>query len=390
MATRYEKVTRRDFLAKSGTLGAGAVLMSALGGASAADAAAVLPKVKLGRTGESVTTLGIGSTYPITPPLLNTALAEGVTYIDTAQGYLNGNSEKDIGAILEKAGRRKDCFLVTKSGDHETGKFASLIDMSLERLRTDHVDLYFLHDLGNPDRLDQELKAAVERLKKSKKVRFFGFSSHNDRQVEVMERAAEVGFVDVIMLKYSFRDYDNAALNRALDKCTKAGIGLVAMKTQGGAVPQERVAPFGAKGFNQYQATLKAVWEDKRIHSIVSAMKNVQQVKENAAAAREGKMGALEREQLEQYAQATSSRYCRGCSRHCESRVEGPLQIAETLRYRMYYENYGEVEEARRLFRALPPASRRFEGVDFAAAEAACPYGLPVGKMVRDAAALLA
>jgi predicted aldo/keto reductase-like oxidoreductase len=389
MSKGSERITRRDFLAKSGAVG-GAVLWGGLAPAGVAYGAEVMPRRKLGKTGEMVTILAIGSTYPVNPPLLNTALAEGITYIDTAQGYLNGNCEQEIGAFLEKTGKRRDCFVVTKCGDHDATRFARQIEVSLGRLRTDHVDLYFLHDLSDPGRLDQEMKQTAEQLKKANKTRFFGFSCHNDRQVEVMEKAAEVGFVDVIMLKYSFRDYDNTALNRALDACTKAGIGLVAMKTQGGAIPQERVAPFGAKGFNQYQATLKAVWEDQRVHSICSAMKNLQQVKENAAAARQPRMGAAERRSLEEYAQATSAMYCRGCARHCEPRVAAPVHIADTLRYRMYCENYGEAAEARRLFQDLPAAARRLEEVDFAAAEAACPHGLPIGTLMRDTARMLA
>ncbi|MDA0748770.1 MAG: aldo/keto reductase, partial [bacterium] len=263
---------------------------------------------------------------------------------------------------------------------------------SLKRLRTEYADLYYLHNLGQPDRLDKDMKATAERLKKEKKIRFFGFSSHHANMVETLERAAEVGFVDVIMFKYNFRSYEDAALNRAMDKCAKAGIGLVAMKTQGGAVDsfQDRVDPFKEKGFNQHQATLKAVWADNRIHTIVSAMKNVQQVEENAEAARKKQMGAVERELLEQYAAATGHLYCRGCAMNCEPCVDAPVKVADTLRYRMYHEYYGDHEEAVRLFRELPPESRRITNVDFSAAEAACPYDVPIGELMRDAAAKLA
>ena len=141
--------------------------------------ARTLPSTTLGKTGEKVTILGFGGSLTITPQLLNTALAEGVTYLDTAQSYGGGKSESSIGAILEKNGRRKDCFIVTKCGNHGVEPFVSTLDGSLERLKTDYADLYYLHNLGDPKRLDDEMKATAENLKRSKKIRFFGFSSHH-------------------------------------------------------------------------------------------------------------------------------------------------------------------------------------------------------------------
>jgi len=390
------RFTRRQFLTTSAALGAGALLPGSLTAEEAAKAVkvvkAAMPTKILGKTGERVTALGFGSALNVTPPLLNIALAEGITFIDTAQGYGNGNSEKNIGAILAQNGRRKDCFIVTKSGDHSAeGLTSSLENDSLPRLQTDYVDLYYLHNLGSPDRLDDEMKQTAERLKREKKIRFFGFSSHHDNMVPTLNKAAEVGFVDAIMFKYNFRDYDDAELNKAMDRCAEAGIGLVAMKTQGGAVSfQDRVDPFTEKGFNKHQACLKAVWADDRIHCIVSAMKNLSQLKENAEAARRPSMGLLERQLLDEYAAETSHLYCRGCAHNCEGCVNAPLQIADTLRYRMYSENYGDRETARRLFSELPARARNIAGVDFSAAEAACPYNVPIGALMRDAAAKLA
>jgi uncharacterized protein len=391
MKSDRDDLTRRDFLSTSATLGAGAVLTGALGPLGVAEGARKIPTVKLGKTGEKVTILGFGGAVTVTPQLLNASLAEGVTYLDTAQSYGKGNSEKNVGKILAANGRRKDCFIVTKCGNHKTGPFTESLETSFERLQTDYVDLYYLHNLGDPERLDNELKATAEKLKKEKKIRYFGFSSHHAGMVPTLNRAAEVGFVDVIMLKYNFKSYEDKELNKALDRCAKAGIGLVAMKTQQGAEEsfQDRVNPFKEKGFNQYQATLRAVWKDDRIHSIVSAMKNVKQVRENTAAARNKKLSRGEQEALEQYAAATDRLYCRGCAQHCEPCVDAPVQIADTLRYRMYHNNYGDREQARELFRALPRQARQIAGVDFSAAEAACPHGLAIGDMMREAEATL-
>ena len=75
---------------------------------------------------------------------------------------------------------------------------------------------------------------------------------------------------------------------------------LVAMKTQGGNNPLGG-PPEGA-GFNRHQGALKAIWNDERIHVVCSEMKNVQQARENAEAARQGRLGWIEGQQLREYA----------------------------------------------------------------------------------------
>jgi len=163
------------------------------------------------------------------------------------------------------------------------------------------------------------------------------------------------------------------------------------MKTQGGAISfQNLVDPFKEKGFNQYQAALKAVWADDRIHSLVSRMETLQQLRENAEAARRPSMGFMERRLLQEYATATDHLYCRGCAHLCEGCLSTRVRIADTLRYRMYHEYYGAREEARQLFSLLPAEARAFAGVDFSTAESACPYGVPIGALMRDAAQKLA
>jgi len=221
--------------------------------------------------------------------------------------------------------------------------------------------------------------------------------------VETMNRAAEVGFIDVIMLVYNFRTHSDERLRRAIDRCAEAGIGLVAMKTQAGNVSWEMytdrsasadsslsvLEPFTDKGFSRHQAALKFSWANNAINSSVSHMTNIQMLRENADAARRPSMGHAEGEQLLEYAAATDHLYCRGCGHICESCVSSPVAIADTLRYRMYHERYGERELARLLYAELPPEARQLAGVDLGPAEAACPHRLHVGELMRDAAARL-
>ncbi|MBA2425621.1 MAG: hypothetical protein H0V60_00890, partial [Actinobacteria bacterium] len=84
-----------------------------------------------------------------------------------------------------------------------------------------------------------------------------------DRRNEILAAAAEVGWIDQVMLKYNFRDVNHDALQRALDKASKANIGLVAMKTQGGAANfPEKMDQLMEKGFKKQVAAIKTVWMD--------------------------------------------------------------------------------------------------------------------------------
>jgi predicted aldo/keto reductase-like oxidoreductase len=209
---------------------------------------------------------------------------------------------------------------------------------------------------------------------------------------QALEAAAEGGFVDAIMLRYNFREVNSDALNRAIDKAKQANIGLIAMKTQGGRVSfQEKADAFKEKGFNQAQSTLKAVWADGRMDTIVSAMPSLQLVQENAMAAIQKEISQVERQLLEDYAKATNHLVCHGCDHICSSEVNSPVRIGDTLRYLMYHDNYEEYSRAKDLFGKLPlEAKEAIFTTDYKMAEAACPYKLEIGKMMHKAAHKLA
>ena len=72
-------------------------------------------------------------------------------------------------------------------------------------------------------------------MKKSGKIKFAGLSCHDKGLAEVIEAAAECGWIDQIMIQYNYRTMDIEQIKRAVDKASKAKLGLVAMKTQAGA-----------------------------------------------------------------------------------------------------------------------------------------------------------
>ena len=135
----------------------------------------------------------------------------GVRYIDTSEVYENARAEKIIGEVLDRTRRRKDVYLVTKNtayrksmGTGVTKMFEHRLSASLERLKTDHVDCYYLHGLaGNQIELlrDPGVKAAFEALKQQGKTRFCGLSCHDARLPEILATAAVCGWIDQVMFK---------------------------------------------------------------------------------------------------------------------------------------------------------------------------------------------
>lgn len=359
-----------------------------------------VPTKVLGKTGVTVPILSHGGTYELNNVMVANAFELGINYFDTADCYLGGQSEVVLGKVLEKQGKRKEAFIVSKDHPQQPKDMLTTINKRLENLRTDYLDCYFIHQLGDGEYpkecvtwpKSQEMKEVAEKLKKDKKIKFFGFSCHAGILPEALEAASEGGFIDMIMFRYSFRDAQNDAVNRAIDQAKAAKIGLIAMKTQGGKVfHQEKADEFKQKGFNQFQSTLKAVWADDRIDTIVSSMPTLQIVQENALAALQNEISQAERELLDQYAQATNSMICHGCDHVCSPHVEAPVRIGDTLRYLMYHDNYQETAVARDLFGKLPLASRQaILQADYTRAEIACPYGVQIGRMMADAMTKLA
>ena len=388
---------RRRFLQASAAAG---VAMSSAQRLLAADPPAkpAVPLVTLGKTGKQVTKLGMGTSWALDPSFVQAALFAGVRYIDTSEAYENTIAEKVVGEVIERTKMRDQVYLVTKNTQYSKARgegalkaYESRLEASLARLRTDYVDAYYIHGISGKDLpilKDQSVKAVFEALKKSGKIRFAGFSCHDADLPELLEVAAEVGWIDQVMIKYNFRDvggkdrYDD--LNRAIDKAVKANIGMVAMKTQGGAVNfPDKMKALTEKGFKKEVAAIKTVWMDGRMQVVVSEMTTRSDLRENIAASKDV-LTTREARLLEEHRVATANLYCHGCGHLCETAAKG-VPVATVLRYYRYYEGYGKREQARALYQALPAASKVLIDANLQAAEAACPHGLPVVDLIREA-----
>src|SRR5215467_6491606 len=235
-------ISRREFLENVG-LGAAAAstLLSLKDIANAQSEKGILPSRTLGRTGAKVSILafGCGSRFLMykdidsATAILNHAIDLGITYLDTAYAYGDGQSETRVGKVM--ATRRKDVWLATKIPDRTRDEFLRRLEASLKRLQTDHVDLVHVHSLGQAEDLekieakDGALKGLME-AREQKMARFAGMTSHTNG--EVMATAIQRHDLDCVQMAL------NASRNGrfeelALPAANAKNLGVIAMKITG-------------------------------------------------------------------------------------------------------------------------------------------------------------
>ena len=401
------KPNRRAFLKKVAAIGLGA----ALGGtflrrpqqvaAQITLPKAPMPRRAFGRSGIKVSTLSLGGMFDVLNNrlMLAKALEWGIDYWDTAEGYGGGRSEEGIGRwFVRNPGTRKQVFLVSKLSLRRGADFTSRLEECLKRLHTDYLDLLCVHGIRSIDQLDPRLESWSQDMKKAGKLRLFGFSAHSNME-DCLEGAARLPWIDGIMFAYNYRLMHEPRMKAAVEACYLAGIGLTAMKTQGGGPVKsdseseiKMAGRFMQKGFTHHQAKLMAVWEDKRIASICSQMPNLTILATNAAAAADQtRLSQADLDVLAQYARETRSDYCAGCGRICSEALGKKVPVNDVMRCLMYLNSYQDLMLARSTFAMLPAQTKTLlVQMDFSEAERSCPRNLPIGRMMQEATKLFA
>ncbi|HUS73949.1 MAG TPA: aldo/keto reductase [Sedimentisphaerales bacterium] len=412
MKEKHNKINRRNFLKTVGATGLGSVFVSSdtLSALEQTDAAAKakkpkypqVPKRKLGKTGVKLPCLCLGGNQDLIANqiVLRRAPQLGVTYWDTAHNYTGGNSELGIGKILSKNPQaRKKLFISSKaSRARSIAQVEERLQTSLKRMNTDYIDLYYgYHQCPNPAFLTNELKEWAENAKKRKLIRHFGISTHQN-MADVLAAAARLDWIEVVMTIYNFRLMQDKKLNAAIEACHKAGKGIMAIKTLGMGQKittdedKKLTAHFLQRGFTKEQAKIKAVLQDKRFTAVCVGMQNMALLTSNVAAALDKtKLTQADTDALTEYAHVTCDGYCAGCANICNSILPDAPHINDIMRYLMYYNNYGEHDEARQLFAQIPGKVRnKLLSMDYRQVEARCPQHLPVAKLVAEAVHKLA
>ena len=177
---------------------------------------------KLGRADAEVSIIGIGGYHlggkKVTEPdairIIRTALDEGINFLDNCWDYNDGVSEERMGRALED-GYRQKAFLMTKL-DGRTGAAArQQLETSMQRLKTDHIDLVQIHEvirMTDPDQafMPGNVIDVLEQARREGKIRFIGFTGHKSpsMHLNMIETAAKHGFhFDTVQMPVNALDH---------------------------------------------------------------------------------------------------------------------------------------------------------------------------------------
>ncbi|MHC4399938.1 MAG: aldo/keto reductase [Planctomycetota bacterium] len=236
---------RRSFLKTvGGTIGTSALGASSVAGAqeagsaSGVEQAAGMPQRVLGRTGRKVSVVGFPGLCLVHYDQeectrgIHQAVERGVNYFDVAPAYGNGDAEKKMGIGLQGI-KRSSYFLACKTRMRDKQGARKELEQSLERLKTDHFDLYQMHCLKQPDEVKQALGpgGAMETFleaKKEGKVKAFGFSAHTTKAALMAMRHFRF---DTVMFPINFVEYFTLGFGKpVLELAAEQGAAVCAIK----------------------------------------------------------------------------------------------------------------------------------------------------------------
>jgi predicted aldo/keto reductase-like oxidoreductase len=395
---------------RRGFLRAGAAAAVALAGVDAvAQTAGGAPRIqrykRLGRTGLKVSDISFGSASSSDEALVRYALSRGVNYFDSAESYRWGGAEEAIGAALER--RRSEAVISTKTKAGASDKRADMmkaLEGSLNRLGTDHIDIYFNHSVDDVERVrNPEWREFTELAKRQGKIRFRGMSGHGSALVKCLDYAIDNDLVDVILCSYSFAQDPSftdklrhtfhwaaiqADLTRVLAKAKQKDIGVLAMKALMGARLND-MRPFERPGGTFAQAAFRWVLSNPNVDALLISMTSPQLIDEYVAASGATKVGAHDLELLSRYADLRLGNYCMPGCNACQESCPQDVRISEVLRTRMYDVDYGDRALARSEYAQLGAAAAACASCSHQACLNACPAGVPIAQFTREAAARL-
>jgi predicted aldo/keto reductase-like oxidoreductase len=383
------KSSRRGFIAAGLSLPAAGLAATRMPEPFAAQAQArpsggALATRTLGKTGVKVTQVGMGCMITSDPSVVTRAVDMGITYIDTARGYQQGNNERMVGGAL--GANRNKITLSSKSQATTKVQAMEHLETSLKELGTDHLDIWYMHSRDAADRITDECVDAWTTAKQQGKIRFIGVSTHNPNAI--VDRVLQIGKFDVVLSQYSFAT--GTGNDATYKKLSDAGIGLVAMKVMApagggrgrGGAPPAPVVP------GKHLAALKWVLKNPLIGTTIPSMTDIDQLENNFRAlsekisADDEKLLALVNEEIRPY-------YCRMCHQ-CSGQCPKGIPVSDTIRYLSYADFYGQFPLGREYFMELPENVRNVRCADCSSCSVRCPNGVHVTERLIRAQELFA
>lgn len=381
MDSEKSLLNRRSFL-KLGLAGAAATAIgtSAVPELAASDSPKGFNPVfrTLGRTGLKISVVSFGAMLTPEPEVIRASFDYGVNYIDTARRYMGGKNEEIVGTAIK--GLRQKVFLATKTRSENRDQIFKEMDQSLKALGTDYVDVYQLHNLTAKDKdraFDPQVRQALKDLKKQGKIRFCGVTTHTN-QAEVINAIVDdpEKFFDVVLTGYNFKSGPD--LKEAIARAAKAGIGIVAMKTQTGGYKTEALG-----SISPHQAALKWVLQDPHVTTAIPGMKDMAMLKEDISVMGM-KLTSGDRQILGRYGKSIDPYYCQLCA-ECEGTCPAGVAISTINRGLMYAEAYQEKELAKATYDEIPSRAMASTCLSCSSCVARCVRGIDIGQKMAQA-----
>lgn len=323
----------------------------------------------LGSTGLKVSRLGFGGipiqriTQEEATALIHKLPEYGVNYIDTARGYTV--SEEYLGIAME--GIRDKFVLATKSMARTREAMEKDIETSLKNLRTDHIDLYQVHNAPPAQmKIVTGEGGALEALLEAKaagKIGHIGVTAH---EVATFEMALDMDWVETIMFPYNFVELQAADL---IKKCAEKGKGFICMKPlAGGAIENAPLA-------------MRFIASNKDITVNIPGMANEDELKQNVAAACDpAPLSEEELKEVQNIRDTLGNQFCRRCN-YCQPCTMG-INISFCFTINGYLTRYGLKDWAIGRYKGMSVEPNAC--IECGMCESRCPYHLPIIEMLKD------
>ena len=326
----------------------------------------------LGKTGLKISSLGFGG-IPIqridaagTRVLMHRLLASGVNYIDTARAYTV--SEEWLGQALE--GIREHFVLATKSMSRDREGMARDINISLNKLRTDYIELYQIHN-ATPADLDKVSApgGAVEALTEARDAGKIGHIGVTVHTAAGFEKALGLPWVETIMFPYNIVETQGEDLIR---RCKEQNIGFIVMKPlAGGAIDDPSLA-------------LRFIAQNEDISVVIPGMGAPEEFAQNLAAWEDrSPLSDQELKKIQAIRDQLGTQFCRRCN-YCAPCTAG-ISIPLVFINEGYLLRYGLSDWAKAKYFAMDKTAADCIGCGIC--ETRCPYGLPIREMMKRAEA---
>ena len=288
-----EPATRRDFLKQAAAGATIAALAEDVLAQTSPASATGMPTRALGRTGQRVSIFCLGGWHlgsikddAEAIRLVQTAVDEGLTFMDNCWDYHDGGSEEVMGRALADGSRRGTCFLMTKNCERDYEGSKKCLDDSLRRLRTDYIDLWQFHEMvydSDPDWVFEKggIKAAIE-AQKAGTVRHIGFTGHKDPRIHLAMLDKPHDWASAQMPINAVDVHYRSFQKHVVPVCLKKQVGVIGMKGFGGGDGILRKAGLSAEEAYRYALS-------QPVASQVVGLTTMEQLKAIVALARDFK-----------------------------------------------------------------------------------------------------